>query len=167
VAADDGREVFLAAEGSAGLGLDNATLFSREIEYQRERMDEVERTLHRAADGYAFGRGILCDDAIILDVELLLRSGPVLAFDDEVGVLPDLVGDGRLVLLHQVSLEGVGVFAFAPDNVFFLFRIFDGVNGGQFFVGDVDSGDSGGEYGAVGMGEQEDGLFGVVDVGGG
>src|ERR1700733_12442930 len=89
VAADDGREVFLAAEGSAGLGLDNATLFSREIEYQRERVDEVERTLHRAADGYTFGRGILCDDAIVLDVELLLRSCPVLAFDDEVGVLPD------------------------------------------------------------------------------
>ncbi len=70
-------------------------------------------------------------------------------------------------VLHQVGLEGVGVLAFSPDDLFFFFRLFDGVDGGELFVGDVDGGDGGGEDGAVGVGEQEDGFFDVVDVGGG
>ncbi len=80
-------------------------------------------------------------------------------------VSPDLFGNGLLVLLHQVGLEGVGLFAFAPDDLLFFFRVFDGVDGGELFVGDADCCYGGGEYGAVGVGEEEDGLFGVVDVG--
>ena len=48
VRADDGGEVFLAAEGSAGLGLDDAALFGGEVEDELERVDEVEGALHRA-----------------------------------------------------------------------------------------------------------------------
>ena len=51
--------------------------------------------------------------------------------------------------------------------VFFFFRLFDGVDGGEFFVGDVDGGDGGGKHGAVRVREEEDGLFDVVDVGDG
>ena len=54
------------------------------------------------------------DDAVVFDVELFLRSGSVLAFDDEVGGLPDFFGDWGLVLLHQVGLEGVGVVRLRP-----------------------------------------------------
>ncbi len=36
---------------------------------------------------------------------------------------------------------------------------------GSSLVGDVDGGDGGGEGGLVGVGEEEDGLGGVVDVG--
>ena len=118
VAADDAGEVFLAAEGSAGFGLDDAALFGGEVEDEFEGVDEVEGALHGAADGYAFFCVVFGDDSVVLDVELLLGSGAVLAFDDVVGGLPDLVGDRGLVLLHQVGLEGVGVFAFAPDDVF-------------------------------------------------
>jgi hypothetical protein len=50
-----------------------------------------------------------------------------------------------LVLLHQVGLEDVGLFAFAPDDVFFFLRVFDGEDSGEFFVGDVDGGYGGGE----------------------
>ena len=57
------------------------------------------------------------------------------------------------------------MFAFAPDDVFLFFGVFDGVDGGEFFVGDVDGGYGGGEDGAVGVSEEEDGLFDVVDVG--
>ncbi len=53
VAADDGGEVFLAAEGSAGFGLDDAALFGGEVEDELEGVDEVEGALHRAADGDA------------------------------------------------------------------------------------------------------------------
>ena len=56
-------------------------------------------------------------------------------------------------------------FAFAPDDVFFLFGVFDGVDGGEFFVGDVDGGYGGGEDGFVGVGEEEDGFVDVVDMG--
>ncbi len=71
---------------------------------------------------------------------------------------------GCLVLLHQVRLEGV---VFAPDDLFVLLGVFDGVDGGQLFVGDVDGGYGGGEDGVVGVGEEEDGFGVVVDVGGG
>ena len=49
----------------------------------------------------------------------------------------------------------------------FFSESFDGVDGGEFFVGDVDGGCGGGEDGAVGVGEEEDGFFDVVYVGGG
>ncbi len=114
VAADDGGEVFLAAEGSAGFGLDDAALFCGEVEDQFECVDEVEGALHGAADGDSGFRIVFGDDSVVLDVELFLGSGAVLAFDDEVRGLPDLFGDGGLVLLHQVSLEGVGVARLRP-----------------------------------------------------
>ena len=63
-------------------------------------------------------------------------------------------------------MKVLACFAFAPDDLlFFGFGVFDGEDGGEFFVGDVDGGYGGGEDGAVGVGEEEDGLGGVVDVG--
>jgi hypothetical protein len=55
----------------------------------------------------------LGDDAVVLDVELLLRAGAVLAFDDEVGGGEDgfeggVVAAAVVALLHQEGLEGVG-----------------------------------------------------------
>src|SRR5216683_1234061 len=168
VAADDRGEVFLAAEGSAGLGLDDSAFFRGEVEDEREGVDEVVGALHGAADGYRLGDAVghlaLGDDAVVFDVELLLGSGAVLAFDDEVGLLPDFVGDGLLVLLHEIRFEGV---VFAPDDLGLLLGVFDGVDGGELFVGDVDGGYGGGKDGAIAMGEEEDGLGVVVDVGGG
>ncbi len=64
-------------------------------------------------------------------------------------------------------MKVLALLAFAPDDLFLFLRVFDGVDGGEFFVGDVDGGYGGGEEGAVGVGEEEDGFFGVVDVGDG
>ncbi len=83
MAADDGGEVFLAAEGSAGFGLDDAALFGGEVEDEFEGVDEVEGALHRAANRYADFCVVFGDDSVVFDVELLLRSGSVLAFDDD------------------------------------------------------------------------------------
>ena len=127
-------------------------------------MDEVEGALHGASYRYACLGVVFGYDSVVFYVELLLCSGAVLAFDDEVGLLPDFFGDGLLVLLHQVRLEGI---VFAPDDFLLLLGVFDGVDGGQVFVSDVDCGYGGGERGAVGVGEEEDGLGVVVDVGGG
>ena len=67
-----------------------------------ERVDEVVGALHGAADGDAFevpsGCDELGDDAVVFDVELLLRAGAVLAFDDEVGVLRRLLRSASIGL---------------------------------------------------------------------
>ena len=46
--ADDGREVFLSAEGATGFHLDDAALVFGEAENERECVDEIERALHGA-----------------------------------------------------------------------------------------------------------------------
>src|ERR1700722_9310727 len=92
VASDYAGEVLLAAEGSAGFGLDDAALFGWEVEDQFECVDEVVRALQRASYCYTFGLGVFGYDSVVLDIELLLGSGAVLAFDDVVGGLPDFVG---------------------------------------------------------------------------
>src|SRR5260370_15022253 len=109
--ADDGGEVFLAAEGSAGLGLDDAAFFCGQVEDEFEGVDEVVGALHRALDFYRSGDPVddfaLGDDAVVLDIELFLGAGAVLAFDDVVGGGEDVVEVGRVPGLHQIGLEGV------------------------------------------------------------
>ncbi len=170
VGCDDGGEVFFAAEGSTGLGLDDAALFGGQVEDELEGVDDVEGALHGAADGDTVGGGVLGDDAVVFDVELLLGSGAVLAGDDVVGSGEDGVELGLVAGAHEVGLEEVffGRVGVAPDGGCVRgFGLVDGEDGGEGIVGDVDGGDGGGEDGAVGVGEQEDGLVGVVDVGGG
>ena len=82
VTTDDGGEVLFAAEGSAGFGLDDSAFLFGQIGHERQRMDEVVRALHGAANSNARLRRVLGDDSVIFDVELLLRSGAVLTFDD-------------------------------------------------------------------------------------
>src|SRR5438552_10807412 len=72
VAADDGGEVFLAAEGSAGFGLDDAALFGGGVEDEREGVYEVVGALHGAAYGHAFGCVVFGDDAVVVAGELFL-----------------------------------------------------------------------------------------------
>ncbi len=96
--ADDGGEIFFAAEGSAGLGLDDLALVLGEGEDVLEGVDEVVGALHGALDLDLYDLAVfddgLADDSVVLDVELLLGSGAVLAFYDVVGLCPDLGGDG-------------------------------------------------------------------------
>ncbi len=152
MAADDAGEVFLATEGTAGFGLDDSALFGGEVEDQLQGVDQVEGALHRAPYRHSFFCVVFCDHSVVFDVELFLGTGSVLAFDDEVGLFPYLVRNGGPVLLHQEGLEGVGGFAFSPDDLFFLLGLLDGVDGRELFVGDVDGGDGGWEDGSVGVG---------------
>ena len=75
--------LFLAAEAAAGLHLDDADLLVRQVEQRRERFVDVVRALHRAPHRHAVLRIGDGDHAVRLDVELLLRAGLVLAFDDD------------------------------------------------------------------------------------
>ena len=75
---------FLSAEPTACLGLNHPDVRMCRSEQALQRLDHVERALHRAAvnrDAAFFRHG---DDAIGLDVHVLLVSGPVSSFDDDV-----------------------------------------------------------------------------------
>ena len=175
--ADDAGEVLLAAEGAAGLGLDDAALFLGQAEDQRERVDEVVGALHGAGDGDRFQRAVgraegFGDDAVVFDVELLLRAGAVLAFDDEVGGGEGGLELGGRAVLHEEGLEGVRLVMVrviaVPDDSGLVaggarFGVFDGEDAGKFLVGDVDGLDGGGQDGLVGVREKQDGFGWVVD----
>ena len=101
--------------------------------------------------------GVFRDAAVVFDIELLLRAGGVLAFDDVVRGCPDTVD---VALVHAVGFEGI---VGAPDDGVLPLAVFDGEDCGEFVVEDVDSGDGGGEPGLAGVGEEEDGLGDVGD----
>ena len=88
VGGEGGRIVLFAAEGSAGLGLDDAHFPVGQVEDLDERLVHVVRTLQRAPHGDAVFCAPLGDDAVVLDVEMLLRAGAILAFNDIRGELP-------------------------------------------------------------------------------
>ena len=90
VPGDHRRVLFLAAEAAAGLRLHDADLVARQPEQHHQRAVHVVRALHRSVHGdpvdvvrHAVARH--GDDAVRLDVELLLVPDPVLALDDDVG----------------------------------------------------------------------------------
>jgi hypothetical protein len=83
VSRDHRRILLLAPESAAGLCLDDPHLVAGQPEEHPERPVDVVRALERAVDGDA---AVLRhrDDAVRLDVELLLVSGAVFPLDDDV-----------------------------------------------------------------------------------
>ncbi len=82
------RIIFFAAEGAAGLGLDDADFVFRQIEDGEQRFVHVEGALQRTPDRDAAVRAVLGDDAVVFDVEMFLRAGAIFAFDDVRGAGP-------------------------------------------------------------------------------
>ena len=120
VSGDHGRILFLAAESAAGLGLHDANVRVL-AEEALECLHDIEGTLNGAVNGDAalLRNG---DDTIRLDVDVLLMSRAVGAFDDhvrgrEAGVEVPLVDrerleDDRGVLGIELRLE---LFVFDDD----------------------------------------------------
>ena len=79
---DDRRELLLATEPAAGLGLDDPRLAVVDAEAALERGVDVVRALERAVDGHAAVLARDRDHRVVLDVELLLVTDPVLALED-------------------------------------------------------------------------------------
>ncbi len=152
------RVLFLAAEAAARLGLDDADFFFGQVEEFHQSLVDVVGALHRAAHGDpAFGAR-LGDDAVGLDVELLLRARAVLALDDDHFVrVPNLFD---VPLLDEEGLEDV---VFAPDDCFGRESFLDVEDAGQRLYLDADGAARLFEQILVRVREQEDGLFGVVD----
>ena len=83
-----GRIILLAAERAAGLGLHHAHFFVGQVEDLDQRLVHVVGALQRTPDGDAALGAPLRDDAVVLNVEMLLRAGAVLAFDNVRGAFP-------------------------------------------------------------------------------
>ena len=96
VAGNHRRVLLLSAEAAAGFGLDHSDLLRRKTEQHGQRAMDVVGTLQRAVQRDA---AMLRhrDDAVRLDVELLLMTGAVLALDDDVRLrpFPDRAGPSR------------------------------------------------------------------------
>ena len=84
----------------------------------------------------------------MFDIELLLRSGLVLAFDDVVSLAPNLI---NVALLHQIGFENI---VRAPNGLRTPFTLFNAENRGQRFVFNGYGGYSFGKKVTVGMGQQ-------------
>ena len=82
---DHRRVLLLAAEAAARLGLHDHRLLGRQPQRPPERLVDVVGALQRAVDGDPAVRPWHADHGLVLDVELLLVTDSVLAFDDQVG----------------------------------------------------------------------------------
>jgi hypothetical protein len=150
------RVFFFSAEAAAGLELDHARLLGADAEERHERLLHVIRALHRAPDGDPALGGV-GDDPVGLDVELLLRPGLVSALDDHVGPgqrgLDVALDDG----------EGLEDIVGAPDHLAGGERLLDGEDRRQRLDVDLDGVAGALEEGAIGVGEEDHRLLGVVD----
>ncbi len=80
---DERGVLLLAAESAAGLGLDDDRPAAVERERALERLVHVVRALQRPGHGHAAVLARDGDHGLVLDVELLLVTDPVGAFDDD------------------------------------------------------------------------------------
>ena len=128
---DEGRIFFLAAEAAARFRLNHSNFFGRETKQGDQRFVHIVRTLQRTPDGYTVRRIGRCDHALIFDVELLLRPGPVFALDDDVRLRPCGV---HVASFEVIFLENIVV---AIKDGAFREGILDRKNRGQRFHVDV------------------------------
>ena len=159
MAGDHGRVFFLASEAAAGLHLHNTDALGWHVEEAGERGVHVIGTLHRPPHRYAVAGIGDREHPHRLDVELFLGAGLVHAFDDH-----GVAGGERGVdvsLRHRVTLEGV---VFAPDDLAARQRIVDGKYRRQRLVFDRHPAPRLVGPRAIGMGDEDDGLFRMIDL---
>ena len=123
-----GRKLFFSAKGAACLHLHDTNFLFGKAAKRHQSFVNVVRTLQRTPDGDSFLRIERCDDSIVFDVELLLRSGGVFAFHDVSCFLPDRV---HVALFNQKSFEDV---VSTPDDRGLLLAFCHGVHRRERFV---------------------------------
>ncbi len=157
MARDHGRVLFFSAECAARLHLHDANLVLGKAAQRHQRLVNVVRALQRTPDGDSIFRIERGDDAVVFDVQLLLRAGEVLALDDVRRFFPDGV---YVPLLNQIALEGV---VGAPDDCGSLLAFFDRMNRVERLIFDRNGIDSLSKLVTVCMGQKKNRLFGVID----
>ena len=158
VARDDRRILFLAAKAATGLHLHDTDLVGGQIEERTQRLVNVVRALHRSPDRDARVRARSRDHAVRFDVELFLRPGLVLAFDDDLrrGKCRVDVAARDDVLLEDV----VG----APHDRSLFERFIDREDGRFGLDVDRDVTTRPLEHLTIGMSQQQHGLFRMIDA---
>src|ERR1700690_2971541 len=91
MSSEDGRIIFFAAEGSAGLCLNHSYLIFGHIKNRKQRFVHIKGALQRTPHSIPGLHSPISDDAVVIDIEMLLSSGAVFAFDDMRGTFPDLI----------------------------------------------------------------------------
>jgi hypothetical protein len=118
---------------------------------------DIVGALKRAPNGEALLRIPGSNHSIVFYVELFLRARGVFGFDDVVCVLPDGID---IAFFDQIGLEDI---VCAPDDLLRGLTFFHGEERGERFVFDGYGIDGFWEEMAVGMREQENRLFGMID----
>ena len=119
---DHGRILFLSTERASGFHLHDANFVFGKAAQRHQRFVNVVRALQRAPDGDATFRVECRDDSVVLDVQLLLRAGEILALDD---VRRFGAGGVHVALFNQVTLEDI---VGAPDDCGSSLAFFHGVH---------------------------------------
>src|SRR6267143_6503327 len=153
---DHGGVLLFAAERAAGFHLDDANLVLRKTAEHHQRFMNVVWTLQGAPDADSSFRVIGGYDAVVLDIQLLLRTCRIFAFDNVSGFFPDRI---YLALFHQESFERV---VSAPNDGGLLLALFQRMHRRQWLVFDGDGFDGLAKLVTVGVGQKQDGFFRVV-----
>ena len=133
VTGDHRRIFFLAAEASTGFRLNDSDLLRRQRKQLQQGFVDVVGALHGAPNRDAiFGIGD-CDSTVGFDVELLLSSGGIFAFDDVSRRRPCFID---AAFLDQERFENVVV---TPYDLFSRQRFFECEHGRQLLYFDANS----------------------------
>ena len=116
----------------------------------------IVRALHRSRDGDALFSAVFPYHTVVLYIELLGSSGKVLAFDNKICLVTNRVD----VTLYNVDLFDHIVFA--PDQRVLVQGVLDSQASGLFRVLNRDILSCLADKIDIGVGDQEDGLLGVI-----
>ena len=158
MAGKNGRIILFAAECAAGFGLDDAQFVFRQIEDAAQRFENVVGALQRAPHRHSVFRAVLGDDALVLDVQMFLRTGTVLAFNDMRGAGPRGI---HVAFFKQKTLEQV---VCAPDDLVLPLALFDGEDRRQRIVFDFHRAERFAQFVLIGMREEQNRFLAMIHL---
>ena len=152
-----GRKLFFSAKGAACLHLHDTNFLFGKAAKRHQSFVNVVRTLQRTPDGDSFLPIERCDDSIVFDVELLLRSGRVFTFHDVSSFLPDGL---HVTFFNQIAFENVVA---APDDRGLLLAFCHSVHRRERLVLDGNRLDGLAKFVTICVGQEESRFFGMID----
>ena len=150
------RVIFLPSKRAARLGLDHAHFIFFEIEHRKQRLVHVVRALQRTPHRNAALLTPFRDHAVVLDVEVLLRAGTILALHNVRCVRPRGV---HIPLLQQETLQNI---VRAPHNRVLPLAVFNRQHRLQRLVFDIHRMHSFAQLVLVSVRQQHNRFFAVV-----
>jgi len=113
---------------AARLSLNDAHFILGQVEDRHQRFVHIKRALERAPHRHSGLLIPLSDDAVVLDVQMLLRAGSVFTFDDMRGIVP---GSVHIAFLEQERFQKI---IRVPDDRALAFAFFNAEDRRQRFI---------------------------------